>query len=71
LINRLTKMLENSVVQTSYIVRGKTDPHSRVGPFYYTLRTFPVANQVLDILGFFERYNKPKGVIDKVFKDDD
>ena len=71
LISRLTKMVQNSVVQTSYIVRGKTDPHSRVGPFYYTLRTFPVANQVLDILGFFERYNKPKGVIDKVFRDDD
>ena len=71
LLKRLTQIGRNSLIQTTHAIRGTSDPHSKVGPFYYFLRTTPGVNQILDIIGYFERYNAPKGVIEKMFEEHD
>ena len=71
LLKRLFQIGRNSLIQTTHAVRGTSDPHSKVGPFYYFLRTTPGVNQILDIIGYFERYNAPKGLIEKMFEEHD
>lgn len=71
LVERLTKIFTNGIVQTSYLVRGERNPRDTKYFGYYTLRTVPLVNQILNILRVFEPHRPARTTFDKVFFDED
>lgn len=71
LLGRLSRLFNNSIVQTGYFLRGERDPQSKVYPFYYTLKTVPIVNQGLNIMHVFDPPNRKKNVIERIYFDTD
>ena len=71
LVVRLNKIFSNAIVQTSYLVRGERDPRDNKYFGYYTLRTIPAVNQILNIMRVFEPYRPPRSTFEKVFFEED
>jgi hypothetical protein len=67
----LQNLLENAIVETSYLVEGERDPRDKTPMFYYTLKNIPVLNQTLRIFGYFNEYQPKKSLWDKVMDDDE
>jgi hypothetical protein len=70
LLTRLGKIFENGIVQTSYLIRDERDPRNDKYYGYYTLRTVPGINQILNFLRVFEPYSPERSTFEKVFFDE-
>ena len=74
-ISNLQQVVEEWILETSYLLRGERDPDKRTYPGYYTLKNLPVVNRFDHLYNLFEPYNRPKTTVEKifwdVFKDDD
>ena len=68
-ISNLTKVAEEFVVETSYLLRGERDPKKRTYPGYYLLKNTPIVNRFDHVYQMFEPYQRPKTTVEKVFWD--
>lgn len=67
LVERIGSMLQNSIVQTSYIVRGERDDTNDKYLGYYVLKTIPAVNQFMNLFRIFEPYRQERTTFEKVF----
>jgi hypothetical protein len=64
----LTKWADNTIVEGSYMVKGSRSSRDKTPVFYYTLKQIPMANQVVELTGYFNEYQRPKTTFEKVFE---
>lgn len=63
----LFKLMDNTVVEGSRFITGYENPYDKTPLGYYTLKATPVANQVGELTGFLNRYNRPKTLLEQIF----
>ena len=68
-IKNLRQVIEEWVLEVSFLLRGKRDPDKRTYPGYYTLKNLPVVNRIDNLYNLFEPYNRPKTLSEKIFWD--
>ena len=66
LFKRSATILEKSILEVNYVIQGERDPKAKTGAVYHILKTTPLVNQVLSLAGYFEHYNRPKTMIEKI-----
>ena len=71
LVTRVTTLLEKSVVSSIHYGMGVENPNEKTTPIYHILRMVPGVNQILDLFGYFEKYNRPKTTMEKIFFEED
>jgi hypothetical protein len=67
-LTELNRVVDNSLVEAAYMYRGKRDLRDRTPPGYYILKNTPAVNQILDIFGFFDEYNKSASTTERIIK---
>lgn len=68
-MQNMTKVAEEFVLETSYVLRGERDPNKTTFPGYYLVKNLPAVNRINTFYELFEPYQRPKTTIEKVFWD--